>query len=68
MVLQAIRERLTGIIAVFIFAILIIPFAFVGVNSYFTSDTVNAARTESSASPRTTGDRVRIWGATQARA
>jgi len=45
MVLQAIRERLTGIIAVFIFAILIIPFAFVGVNSYFTSDTVNSVAT-----------------------
>lgn len=42
MVLQSIRDRLTGIIAVFIFAILIIPFAFVGVSSYFTSDTVNA--------------------------
>jgi peptidyl-prolyl cis-trans isomerase D len=41
MVLQAIRERLTGFIAVFIFTILIIPFAFVGVNSYFTSDAVN---------------------------
>jgi peptidyl-prolyl cis-trans isomerase D len=33
---------LTGIIAIFIFAILIIPFAFVGVSSYFTSDAVNA--------------------------
>jgi peptidyl-prolyl cis-trans isomerase D len=42
MVLQSIRERLTGIIAVFIFGILIIPFAFVGVSSYFTSDAVNA--------------------------
>jgi len=42
MVLQSIRERLTGIIAIFIFAILIIPFAFVGVSSYFTSDAVNA--------------------------
>jgi peptidyl-prolyl cis-trans isomerase D len=42
MVLQAIRERLTGIIAIFIFSILIIPFAFVGVNSYFTSDAVNS--------------------------
>ena len=42
MVLQSIRDRLTGIIAIFIFAILIIPFAFVGVSSYFTSDTVNA--------------------------
>jgi peptidyl-prolyl cis-trans isomerase D len=41
MVLQAIRERLTGIIAVFIFGILIIPFAFVGVSSYFTSDNLN---------------------------
>ena len=42
MVLQTIREKLTGIIAVFIFGILIIPFAFVGVSSYFTSDAVNA--------------------------
>lgn len=42
MVLQSIRERLTGIIAVFVFGILIIPFAFVGVSSYFTSDAVNA--------------------------
>jgi peptidyl-prolyl cis-trans isomerase D len=42
MVLQSIRERLTGIIAIFVFGILIIPFAFVGVSSYFTSDAVNA--------------------------
>lgn len=42
MVLQSIRDRLTGIIAIFIFAIIIIPFAFVGVSSYFTSDVVNA--------------------------
>ncbi|NNJ64616.1 MAG: hypothetical protein HKP16_03550, partial [Xanthomonadales bacterium] len=42
MVLQSIRDRLHGIIAIFIFAILIIPFAFVGVNSYFTSDAQNA--------------------------
>ena len=42
MVLQAMRERLTGIIAIFIFGILIIPFAFVGVNSYFTSNAVNS--------------------------
>lgn len=41
MVLQAIRERLSGILAVFIFAILIIPFAFVGVNSYFSTGTIN---------------------------
>jgi len=42
MVLQAMRERLSGLIAIFIFGILIIPFAFVGVNSYFTSDAVNS--------------------------
>jgi peptidyl-prolyl cis-trans isomerase D len=42
MVLQSIRDRLNGIIAIFIFAILIIPFAFVGVSSYFTSGGVNA--------------------------
>ena len=41
MVLQVIRERLSGIIAFFIFGILIIPFAFVGVNSYFRSSTDN---------------------------
>ncbi len=39
---KSMRERLTGIIAIFIFAILIIPFAFVGVNSYFTSNAVNS--------------------------
>lgn len=42
MVLQSIRDRLTGIILIFIIGILIIPFAFVGVSSYFTSDAVNA--------------------------
>ncbi|MBT8051289.1 MAG: SurA N-terminal domain-containing protein [Gammaproteobacteria bacterium] len=42
MVLQSIRDRLHGIIAIFIFAILIIPFAFVGVSSYFTSGSANA--------------------------
>jgi peptidyl-prolyl cis-trans isomerase D len=42
MVLQKIREKLTGIIAIFIFALLIIPFALVGVSSYFTSDAVNS--------------------------
>jgi peptidyl-prolyl cis-trans isomerase D len=42
MVLQSIRDRLNGIIAIFILSILIIPFAFVGVNSYFTSDAINS--------------------------
>jgi peptidyl-prolyl cis-trans isomerase D len=42
MVLQSIRDRLTGIMAIFILGLLIIPFAFVGVNSYFTSDAINA--------------------------
>jgi len=42
MVLQSIRDRLTGIIAIFILGLLVIPFAFVGVSSYFTSDSVNA--------------------------
>jgi peptidyl-prolyl cis-trans isomerase D len=41
MVLQTIREKLTGILAGVFFAVLIIPFAFVGVNSYFASDAVN---------------------------
>ena len=42
MVLQSIRDRLTGIIAIFVLALIAIPFAFVGVSSYFTSDAVNA--------------------------
>ena len=37
MVLQSIRERLTGILAFAILGILIVPFALVGVNEYFTS-------------------------------
>ena len=37
MVLQSIRERLTGILAFAILGILIVPFALVGVNQYFTS-------------------------------
>ncbi len=41
MFLQKIREKLTGILAGVFFAVLIIPFAFVGVNSYFTADAVN---------------------------
>ncbi|MEE8340088.1 MAG: SurA N-terminal domain-containing protein [Xanthomonadales bacterium] len=41
MVLQKIREKLTGILAGVFFAVLIIPFAFVGVNSYFSADAVN---------------------------
>ena len=41
MVLQSIRERLTGILAFAILGILIIPFALVGVNEYFTSNTGN---------------------------
>ncbi len=39
--LQSIRDRLTGILAFFILGILVIPFAFVGVNSYFTSGNDN---------------------------
>ncbi|MDT8320253.1 MAG: SurA N-terminal domain-containing protein [Xanthomonadales bacterium] len=42
MVLQSIREKLSGIVLIFIVGILIIPFAFVGVGSYFSSDAVNA--------------------------
>lgn len=37
MVLQTIREKITGIVAFVILGILVIPFAFVGINSYFTS-------------------------------
>ena len=42
MFLLKIREKLTGILAGAFFAVLIIPFAFVGVNSYFTSDAINS--------------------------
>jgi len=42
MVLQSIRDRLNGIIAIFILGLLVIPFAFVGVSSYFTSGATNA--------------------------
>lgn len=41
MVLQSIRERLTGILAFVILGILIIPFALVGVTSYFTAGDSN---------------------------
>jgi peptidyl-prolyl cis-trans isomerase D len=41
MVLQSIRERLTGILAFAILGILIIPFALVGVNEYFTNNSGN---------------------------
>lgn len=41
MVLQSIRDRLTGILAFAILGILIIPFALVGVNQYFTSNATN---------------------------
>ncbi len=41
MVLQSIRERLTGILAFVILGILIVPFALVGVNEYFTAGNTN---------------------------
>ena len=41
MVLQSIRERLTGILAFAILGILIVPFALVGVNEYFTTSSGN---------------------------
>lgn len=41
MVLQSIRERLTGILAFVILGILVVPFALVGVNEYFTSSSGN---------------------------
>lgn len=41
MVLQSIRERLTGFLAFVILGILIIPFAFVGVNEYLTAGSGN---------------------------
>jgi len=41
MVLQSIRERLTGVLAFFILGLLVIPFAFVGVNEYLTAGSGN---------------------------
>ena len=41
MVLQSIRERLTGILAFAILGIIAVPFALVGVNQYFTSGSEN---------------------------
>jgi peptidyl-prolyl cis-trans isomerase D len=41
MVLQSIRDRLNGIIALIILGLLVVPFAFVGVSSYFTSGANN---------------------------
>lgn len=41
MVLQKFRDRLTGIMAIFIVGLLAIPFALVGVNSYFSPDSEN---------------------------
>lgn len=41
MVLQSIRERLTGVLAFTILGILVIPFALVGVTQYFTSEGAN---------------------------
>lgn len=38
MVLQKFRDRLTGIMAIFILGLLAVPFALVGVNSYFAPD------------------------------
>lgn len=45
MVLQSIRERLTGVLAFTILGILVIPFALVGVNQYFTSSGGNLVAT-----------------------
>lgn len=41
MVLQTFRDRLTGIMAIFILGLLAVPFALVGVNSYFSPDSEN---------------------------
>ena len=41
MVLQSIRDRLTGVLAFVILGLLVIPFAFVGVNEYFSSGSLN---------------------------
>jgi len=41
MVLQKFRDRLTGVMAIFVLVLLAVPFALVGVNSYFAPDTEN---------------------------
>ncbi len=41
MVLQSIRDRLTGVLAFVVLGLLVIPFAFVGVNEYFSSSSLN---------------------------
>jgi len=41
MVLQSIRDRISGILAFAVLGILVIPFAFVGINSYFSSGAEN---------------------------
>ena len=41
MVLQKLRDRVTGLLAIFILGLLAVPFALVGVNSYFAPDTEN---------------------------
>lgn len=41
MVLQSIRDRLTGVLAFVILGLLVIPFAFVGVNEYLTAGSGN---------------------------
>lgn len=41
MILQKFRDRLTGIMAIFILGLLAVPFALVGVNSYFAPDAEN---------------------------
>lgn len=41
MVLQQFRDRLTGVMAIFILGLLAVPFALVGVNSYFSPDSEN---------------------------
>ncbi len=41
MLLQSIRDRLTGVLALVVLGLLVIPFAFVGVNQYFSSGSGN---------------------------
>lgn len=41
MVMQAIRDRMTGILAIFILAVLVVPFAFFGIEQYFVANPEN---------------------------
>ena len=52
MVIQAIRDNIPKWITGLILALLVIPFALWGINSYFTASSDNSVATPSSAPPR----------------